>query len=318
MNEKQVSYLMRGEFFKSVERLLEEKVEVMIGNHSWQNRTLEKRELIGKSEINPYVDKDEWGKFLVKLKETMKKVIKEESRTKFINYAHRGASQYCPENTFLSFYTGVYMGANGIETDVHRTKDGILVLFHDDTLLRMTEKEGAICDYTYKELLEFNVIKDGVFDKIMTLDDFLYNFGWRDMTFAIELKSDGAEIATADLIKKHGVAKKCVITSFSRERLAKIHKYAPNLKLGFLTARCDDALMSELIADGIDEFCPNAAALTSELVDKWHRNGFRVRAWGVVNEELMRSVYDIGADGRTVNFPDKLSDYIKSVNEKNN
>ena len=67
---------------------------------------------------------------------------------KFINYAHRGASTYCPENTMLSFYTGVQMGANGIETDVQRTKDGILVLFHDDTITRVTGKEGSVADYT--------------------------------------------------------------------------------------------------------------------------------------------------------------------------
>ena len=52
-----------------------------------------------------------------------------------INYAHRGASEYAPENTMSSFYLGLTMKANGIETDVQKTKDGKLVLFHDDTLL---------------------------------------------------------------------------------------------------------------------------------------------------------------------------------------
>ena len=50
-----------------------------------------------------------------------------------INYAHRGASEYAPENTLSSFYLGLLQGANGIETDIQRTKDGVLVLFHDDT-----------------------------------------------------------------------------------------------------------------------------------------------------------------------------------------
>ena len=61
---------------------------------------------------------------------------------KFITYAHRGASEYCPENTLLSFYTGICMGANGIETDVQMTKDGVAVLFHDDTIERMMKKPG--------------------------------------------------------------------------------------------------------------------------------------------------------------------------------
>ena len=70
----------------------------------------------------------------------------------FVNYAHRGASEYLPENTLLAFYTGIYMGANGIETDVQRTRDGVLVLFHDDTLQRVTGQSGCIADYTFEQL----------------------------------------------------------------------------------------------------------------------------------------------------------------------
>lgn len=60
----------------------------------------------------------------------------------FVNYAHRGASAYYPENTLSAFYAGVNMGANGIETDIHITKDDILVLFHDDELSRVTDKKA--------------------------------------------------------------------------------------------------------------------------------------------------------------------------------
>ena len=111
----------------------------------------------------------------------------------FINYAHRGASEYEPENTLSAFYAGVAMGANGIETDIQRTKDGILVLFHDDTLKRVTGADGGIGDYTYEELLRFTVHNKACdrFDKIPTLESFLTYFGWRDLTFAIDLKMDG-------------------------------------------------------------------------------------------------------------------------------
>ena len=54
-----------------------------------------------------------------------------------INYAHRGASQYYPENTLYAFYAGLHMGADGIETDIQRTLDGVPVLFHDRTLERI-------------------------------------------------------------------------------------------------------------------------------------------------------------------------------------
>ena len=69
-----------------------------------------------------------------------------------INYAHRGASEYAPENTLSSFYLGLLQGANGIETDVQKTKDGVLVLFHDDTIDRVSDGEGKLSDYTFEEL----------------------------------------------------------------------------------------------------------------------------------------------------------------------
>ena len=63
-------------------------------------------------------------------------------------------------------------------------------------------------------------------------------------------------------------------------------------------------------ADGIDELCPRADLVTEEAVTQWHSMGFHVRAWGVKNEEVMKAVYDAGANGMTVNFPDKLQAYI--------
>jgi hypothetical protein len=62
----------------------------------------------------------------------------------FINYAHRGASEYAPENTLSSFFMGAAMGANGIETDIQLTKDGIPVLFHDDSLKRVTGVDALL------------------------------------------------------------------------------------------------------------------------------------------------------------------------------
>jgi glycerophosphoryl diester phosphodiesterase len=145
----------------------------------------------------------------------------------FVNYAHRGASEYLPENTMLAFYTGIYMGANGIETDVQRTKDGTLVLFHDDTLMRVTGQSGSVGDYTFEELQAFDVSKNGFTDKITAFEDFLKHFSHRDITFAIELKGAGVEKDTADLLRKYGLQKKAVVTSFAFEYLRTFRQYAP-------------------------------------------------------------------------------------------
>ena len=107
-----------------------------------------------------------------------------------INYAHRGASEYAPENTLSSFYLGLLQGANGIETDVQRTKDGVLVLFHDKTLDRVTDGAGELSDYTLEELRMVKIYGNsttGFYDRIVTLREFLEKFSSYDINFAIEL-----------------------------------------------------------------------------------------------------------------------------------
>ena len=225
----------------------------------------------------------------------------------FVNYAHRGASEYLPENTLLAFYTGIYMGANGIETDIQRAKDGTLVLFHDDTLLRVTGQPGCVGDYTFSELQQFDVQKNGFADKIVSFEDFLRHFAFRDITFAIELKGAGVEQDTADLLRKYGLEKKAVVTSFELEYLKNFRSYAPEFQIGYLTQSTDDSTLEALKAMGAEEYCPEAHLMTPALVAKWHAMGFRVRAWGVYNPDLMRHAYACGADGMTVNFPDLLT-----------
>ena len=152
-----------------------------------------------------------------------------------INYAHRGASEYTPENTLLAFYTGMYMGANGIETDVQMTKDGVLVLFHDDTITRLTGENGSVQDYTLEELKQFTFEKDGRVDKIAVFEEFLQQFGWRDISFAIEIKQAGIESQIADMIRKYHIEHKVVVTSFMIECIREIRNYAPELRIGLLT-----------------------------------------------------------------------------------
>ena len=227
----------------------------------------------------------------------------------FINYAHRGASEYYPENTLSAFYAGVEMGANGIETDVQRTKDGVLVLFHDDTLKRVTGAEGSIADHTYVQLQELTVHnKTGDrFDKITTLEDFLRYFGWRELTFAIELKMDGVAEATIAMLEKFGVREKVILTSFNPDSIRAAKACDPRYRVGYLFTQKETDPVGVLKAIGGEEICPEAHTMTAEQTALWHAQGLNVRAWGVYDTDLMRHAIDCGADGMTVNFPDKLT-----------
>lgn len=229
----------------------------------------------------------------------------------FVNYAHRGASHYAPENTMLAFYLGIWMGANGIETDVQLTADGVPVLFHDNALLRVTGQPGSVCDYDLKDLQTFRVEKGKLFDRIPTLQDFLEHFAPQALTFAIELKQPDSAPAVAELISRYGVQDRTVVTSFDYDAIMQIRQLAPEQRTGYLTGLIDDALVEKMRTDGIYQLCPKADMLTKDKVSRWHAMGFSVRAWGVSDEQLMRHAYDCGVDGMTVNFPDRLHEYIK-------
>ena len=72
------------------------------------------------------------------------------------NFAHRGFSGKYPENTMLAFEKAVEAGAEGIELDVQLTKDGEIVIIHDETIDRTTDGKGFVADYTYEELKKFD------------------------------------------------------------------------------------------------------------------------------------------------------------------
>lgn len=316
LNRRGCSWLNRGLYFQSIDRLKKEHVDVFLGNHTWNNHTKEKYERMSDSERNPFINPAEWGDFLETCEHNLETIMLQESRDLFVNYAHRGASEYTPENTLLAFYTGMYMGANGIETDVQMTKDGVLVLFHDKTITRMMGAEGSVSDYTLEELRQFTMEKNGRIDKIAVFEDFLKQFSWRDITFAIEIKQAGIEPQIADMIRKYQIGHKTVVTSFKPECIRAIKEYAPELRIGLLKNGVTEENIEELKAMGADEVCPHSAEVTPEKVAGWHREGFNVRAWGLDNEELMRKVYDSMADGMTVNFPDKLTEYRKNQGEQ--
>lgn len=235
-----------------------------------------------------------------------------------INYAHRGASEYAPENTLSSFYLGLLQGANGIETDVQRTKDGVLVLFHDDTMERITDAEGKISDYTLEELKKVKVIGNSTtdyYDRIITFREFLEKFAGYDIKFAIELKVDDTEIEVADMINEFGISDKTTVTSFDFDRIRKIKEYDHTIRIGLLTIGdgCDKIEMLKEI-DG-EEMAPEADKMTAESVRTLREAGLGVRAWGIFGYApflCMKRMCELQVDGMTVNFPDRLTSYLAS------
>ena len=115
----------------------------------------------------------------------------------------------------------------------------------------------------------------------------------------------GADYVPTDVVEK------AVVTSFHFEYIQKIKAYAPELQVGWLFNTPTEERINTALELGFTEVCPKAVHITPELVEHLHSLGLRVRAWGVTGSHYMRNVYNAGADGMTVNFPDWLTRYIE-------
>lgn len=231
--------------------------------------------------------------------------------------AHRGASEYAPENTFAAFDLALQLGARHVELDVQETRDGQLAVIHDDRVNRTTDGTGRVAELKLAELQAldagrwFGEAFAGV--RIPTLEEVFLRYRGK-LHVHVEIKGKGSRIAglVADLVRRMELGAQVTITSFQRERLEEMRRAAPELPCGWLVAEVDDGVIERALGLGLAQICPKAAAVTPELVVRLHGLGFAVRAWGVGTEEAMRRVAEAGADGMTVNFPDKLLAYLAS------
>ncbi|MFQ6029478.1 MAG: glycerophosphodiester phosphodiesterase [Dehalococcoidia bacterium] len=238
-------------------------------------------------------------------------------RSKFMNIAHRGASAYAPENTFSSFDKALSLGVDEVELDVHFTSDGHIVVIHDDLVDRTTSGSGPVTGHTLEQLKALDAGSwfgpQYAGEPIRSLGEVLERYKDR-LYFHLEIKGCRAGLTerTVDLVRGYGLSGSVTITSFDKTRLKEVRAYAPQLPAGWLVGECDDAVLDQAEVLGLSMLCPRADLVTPDLVTRLRSRGFVIRAWGVATEELMRSVVDAGADGMTINFPDKLTAYLKS------
>ena len=241
----------------------------------------------------------------------------------FVNYAHRGASAYAPENTMTSFRKALQLGANGIELDLQQTKDGKIVVFHDNKIDKKSNGKGKISDYTYKELLDFDFgswfnlkFKN---EKIVLFEDFAKEFLSKELTFAIELKQEGIEKDTLDIVKKYATHDDIYITSFNFNALKNVRMIDSNIKLSWLIEeKINEDNVSKLLKIKGSQICPNAEHASPSGIELANKSGLGVRLWGVFNEDIMRKVFNFNIDGMSVNFPGKLKELMEAKSNECN
>lgn len=240
-----------------------------------------------------------------------------------MNIAHRGASSYAPENTFAAYDKALAMGVNHIELDVHLTRDDHIVVIHDDVVDRTTDAQGRVADFTLAELRAMDAgswfSPEYRGEPIRSLGETLERYKSR-LYFHIEIKQreivGGLARRTIDMVRGYGLTDSVTITSFSKEWLQEAAAYDTALPKGWLVpmgpaATWDDSIIEQSKELGLAQVCPRADLTTPELVDRIHAEGFAVRCHGLYTEDLMRHAVDVGADGATVNFPDKMTEYLR-------
>ena len=233
----------------------------------------------------------------------------------FIVYAHRGASAYAPENTKVAFEKAIELKVKGIELDLQKTKDGKIVIFHDDYIDKKSNGTGKIEEYTYQEVLELDFGRwfDDKYknEKIVLFEDFARDYLKKYITFAIELKALGIEEETLEIINKYKTHDNIYITSFLYDALKNVRKIDSNIKLSWLIEdRISKENIEKLLKINGTQICPRASLASKEDIEFANNNGVGVRLWGINNEEIMYKVYKLNIEGMTVNFPDKLIELL--------
>ena len=170
-------------------------------------------------------------------------------------WAHRGASGYAPENTLDAFRKAVEMGADGIEIDVQMTKDGELVVIHDETIDRVSNGKGWVKDYTYEELKKFNFNKthlEYTKEEIPTLEQVYLLIKPTNLTINVEIKTGivfypGIEERVLELTERLGMKERVIYSSFNHYTIRKIKELDPQAKTGML--------YEDGIIDAVDYAC---------------------------------------------------------------
>ena len=228
--------------------------------------------------------------------------------------AHRGASAEAPENTLAAFRLALEQGADGFELDVHRTRDGHLVVCHDETVDRTTDGTGAIGAMTLAELKRLDAGRwfDERFagERIPTLDEVWALAeeagGLRLLNVEVKLgfaAYPGIEEALVEWIESRGLEERVVVSSFNHFSLLRLHQLAQKLRTGilYMAAWVEPWLGAHRV--GARSLHPYHPTLVPPLVEAAHQQGLEVYPFTVDEPRRMEELAKMGVDGLITNRP---------------
>ena len=238
--------------------------------------------------------------------------------------AHRGFSGDAPENTLAAFKKAMEVGSDMIELDVRFSKDGQIVVMHDDTLDRTANGRGKVSDYTLKELKQFDAgswfAPQFSGEHIPTLVEVLelakgkirVNIEIKDESLGRYKITDLADRALQE-VKKAGMEDQVIYVSFYPVALERIQERDSRLWVGLLYHRPWNSLHEVTGGKSFPVLGLRNSYLTKGKIDKIHQQGMKVNVYTVNSEEEMEQFIRWGVDGIITNHPDRL---IKILQKK--
>lgn len=229
-------------------------------------------------------------------------------------WAHRGASGYAPENTLAAFEMAAEMKADGVELDVQMTRDGKLIVIHDETVDRVSDGTGMVRDFTLEELKKLcpNKTHPEYEDvKIPTLQEVYELLRPTGLTVNVELKTGivlypGIEEAVLRATEEMGMKDRVWYSSFNHYTVRKIKTMCPTAKTGMLY--CDGIYLPADYAQNLETDALHPALYNLQypnVVRSAKNKGLRIHVWTVNEPEHIKRAAESGVDAVITNYPDR-------------
>lgn len=230
--------------------------------------------------------------------------------------AHRGYTTGNVENTISGLVSAASSGADLIEIDIQQTVDGQFVVFHDQTLRRLTGKNGVIANMTLGELKTLTIHANGFNDKISSLDDFIEVAKTLNVSLLIELKVHGKE--TEDILPKlveklkaYKVLDTYYVQSSDPQKMAQLKKLAPNLRVGIVYA-----LNIGPMDETVDFISLEEAWVTDQLISEMKQQKIDLFVWTLNNDQSLQDFIRKNVNGVITDLPDIAMKIRKKQNER--
>jgi glycerophosphoryl diester phosphodiesterase len=237
------------------------------------------------------------------------------SKDKILVIAHRGASKNAPENTLKAFEKAIDLGADYIEFDVRKTRDGEIIIMHDPDVYRTTHKLGLIKRLTLKKIKSYNAAMG---EKIPTLDEVLQITKGK-INYMCEIKVKNISQEVIRILESEYVLDSTILISFKHKELLKNQNTYPDLKLGAIIPSgfgwitswfFRKRLISSLADRNFFSVNPFFPLITKKFVELAHKKGLLVFPWTVNSRRKMKKLIKIGVDGILTNDIIKLKDLL--------